>query len=86
MNLAFLTLFELTTNNHEIMAEVWDQMRGQGSWNLRFTRDFNDWELDMVVNLLNVLPKEKFISEADKIFWNWETGDSFSIKEAYKAL
>ena len=25
---------------------------GHGSWNLRFAHAFNDWELDMVVNLL----------------------------------
>ena len=33
------------------MEEMWDQKFGQEGWNLRFLRDFNDWELDMVGEL-----------------------------------
>ena len=33
------------------MEEMWDQNFGQGGWNLRFLKDFNDWELDMVGEL-----------------------------------
>ena len=51
LNLAFPTLFDLAANNQETMAEVWDHMSGQGSWNLRFATVFNDWELDIGVKL-----------------------------------
>ena len=35
---------------------------------------------------MNALQKEKVSFKVDKIFWNRGKGDSFSIKEAYKAL
>ena len=54
-NQAFPTLFELASNNQETIVEVWDQMNGQESWNLSFATAFNDWELDMVANLLDAL-------------------------------
>ena len=59
-------------------------MSDQVSWNLMFARAFNDWELDMVVNLLNALQKEKVSSEPDKISRNRGKGDSFSVKKAYR--
>ena len=34
---------------------MWDQHSGQGDWNLVFVRDFNDWEMDMVGELLHTL-------------------------------
>ena len=37
------------------IEEMRDQNSGQGGWNLNFLRDFNDWELDMVEDLLHML-------------------------------
>ncbi|RVX04898.1 hypothetical protein CK203_019317 [Vitis vinifera] len=34
------------TDWNATVEEVWDQNFGQGGWNLRFFRAFNDWELD----------------------------------------
>ena len=50
-------LFELVVNKQETVAEVWDQSVGRGSWNLKFVRDFNDWELELVLDLLKALQK-----------------------------
>ena len=49
-------------------------------------RPFNDWELELVVNLLSALQKESVRSEMDKVIWKGEKGDSFSVREAYKVL
>ncbi|RVW55172.1 hypothetical protein CK203_066946 [Vitis vinifera] len=38
-----------------MIEEMWDQHSGQGDWNLVFVRDFNDWEMDMVGDLLHTL-------------------------------
>ena len=65
---------------------MWDQMNVQGSWNLRFVRAFNDLELDMVVNFLNALQKEKVNSELDKISWKGGKDDLFSVRDANKLL
>ncbi|RVW63033.1 Transposon TX1 uncharacterized 149 kDa protein [Vitis vinifera] len=51
----FPHLFALASHRNATVEEMWDQNFGQGDWNLRFLRDFNDWELDMVGDLLYVL-------------------------------
>ena len=66
------------------MVEVWDQPVGWGSWNLKFMRDVNDWELKLAVNLLKALQKESINSEVDKVIWKGVKGDSFAVKEAFK--
>ena len=48
------------------MSEVWDQLNGHGSWNLRFARAFDDWELDMVVNLLKTIRKKRLMPSLTK--------------------
>ena len=48
-------LFALDVHRNATVEEVWDQNFGQGGWNLRFFRAFNDWELDLIGNLLTVL-------------------------------
>ena len=48
---------------------MWDQNFGQRGFNLRFLRDFNDWELDMIRNLLNVLRGYKPSMEEDSVCW-----------------
>ena len=48
---------------------MWDHNVGQGGWDLRFMRDFNDWELDMVDNFLHVLRGYKPTLEEDSVYW-----------------
>ena len=43
-NQSFSVLFEVVVNKLETVAEVWDLTVGNESWNLKFVRDFNDWE------------------------------------------
>ena len=45
----------MVVRRNATVEEMWDQNFGQGGWNLRFLRDFNNWELDMVGDLLHVL-------------------------------
>lgn len=82
----FTNHFELATNKQEILAEMWDQVNGQGSRNLKFVRAFSDWDLDMVLNLLHALQNEKVNSELDRICWTGGKGDHFSIRDAYRVL
>ncbi|RVX18907.1 hypothetical protein CK203_007154 [Vitis vinifera] len=44
----FPHLFAMASHRNATVEEMWDQNFGQGGWNLRFLRDFNDWELDMI--------------------------------------
>ncbi|RVW83659.1 hypothetical protein CK203_039344 [Vitis vinifera] len=48
LSLRFPQLFVVAAQRNATMGEMWDQNSGQGGWKLRFIRDFNDWELDLV--------------------------------------
>ena len=64
---SFPQLFAMATHRNATVKEVWDQNFGQGGWNLRFFRAFNDWELDLIGNLLNVLRGYKLTLEDDSV-------------------
>ncbi|RVW52126.1 Nuclear pore complex protein NUP107 [Vitis vinifera] len=66
--------------------EVWDPSFGQGSWNISFSRDFNDWEVDLVGSLLSMLRDYKISSEEDSVFWKGGGSGIFRVKEAYNLL
>ncbi|RVX17381.1 Retrovirus-related Pol polyprotein from transposon RE2 [Vitis vinifera] len=51
----FPQLYTLAGHRIAKVSEVWDYSLGQGGWNLRLARDFNDWELEQIGNMLNLL-------------------------------
>ncbi|RVW95641.1 hypothetical protein CK203_031611 [Vitis vinifera] len=58
----------MASHRNATVEEMWDQNFGQGGWNLGFLRDFNDWEMDMIGNLLHVLRDYKPSMEEDSVF------------------
>ncbi|RVW45179.1 putative ribonuclease H protein [Vitis vinifera] len=86
----------------EIMKEsdwCWENLSflvGKGSkikfwkdrWRLEsdFERDFNDWELDMVGDLLRTLRGHRPSLEDDSIKWRQGRKGAFRVKEAYSLL
>ncbi|RVW53118.1 LINE-1 retrotransposable element ORF2 protein [Vitis vinifera] len=50
---SYLQLFTLAGHNNAKVCEVWDSSMGQGGWNLSLARDFNDWEMDQIGDMLN---------------------------------
>ena len=57
LQLAFPILYEIATNR-EALVDLSLARQGVGerrSWDVRFTRDLNDWELDLVVDFLHIL-------------------------------
>ncbi|RVW19794.1 hypothetical protein CK203_115975 [Vitis vinifera] len=67
------------------IEEMWDQDSGQGDWNLVFVRDFNDWEMDMVGDLLHTLRGHR---PSWRMIQLVEAGRNglFRVKEAYRLL
>ena len=49
-------------------------------------RDFNDWELDMVGNLLHVLRGYKPTLKEDSVPWKGGRNGQFKVKEVYNLL
>ncbi|RVW40617.1 putative ribonuclease H protein [Vitis vinifera] len=82
----FPLLFELAAHRNATVNEVWDPSFGQGSWNISFSRGFNDWEVDLVGNLLYMLRDYKISLEEDSVLWKGGGCGIFRVKEAYNLL
>ena len=54
---------------------------GQGDWDIRFVRGFNDWELDLVGNLLHTLRGCNPTLEEDAVFWKGGKTESLKSKK-----
>ncbi|RVW90817.1 hypothetical protein CK203_028606 [Vitis vinifera] len=63
----FPQLFVVAVHKNATVNEVWDSSLGQGGWNLRFYRNFNDWELDLIRDLLNMLRDFRISLEEDSV-------------------
>ncbi|RVX05565.1 putative mitochondrial protein [Vitis vinifera] len=79
-------LFELAVHRNATINEMWDPSMGQGGWNLRFHRDFNDWELDLIRGLLNRLRDFRITSEEDAVLWKEGSHGKCGVKVAYNVL
>lgn len=81
----FTTMFELVVNTNETWQR--DQMVGHGSWNLKFVMPCYDWEVDLVVQLLCVLKKERVIIDGvDEVVWRGDGEGVNFVKEVFKRL
>ncbi|RVW69349.1 DNA-directed RNA polymerase V subunit 1 [Vitis vinifera] len=82
----FPHLFAMASHRNATVEEMWDQNFGQGGCNIRFLRDFNDWEMDMIGNLLHVLRDYKPSMEEDSVCWKGGRNGKFRVKEAYRLV
>ena len=82
----FPQLFALAVHRNATVNEVWDSSLGQGGWNLRFSRDSNDWELDLIGELFHMLRDFKISSEEDSVLWKGGGHGTFRIRDAYNLL
>ncbi|RVX18628.1 putative ribonuclease H protein [Vitis vinifera] len=82
----FNQLFALAVHRDATIEEMWDHDAGQGDWKLVFVRDFNDWEMDMVGELLHTLRGQRPSLEDDSVVWRQGRNGIFKIKEAYRLL
>ncbi|KAJ9705958.1 hypothetical protein PVL29_003867 [Vitis rotundifolia] len=86
LSLMFPQLFTLSVQRNATVKDVWDSSLGQGGWNLIFSRDFNDWELDLIGDLLILLRDFRTSSEEDSVFWKEGNHDTFRVKDAFRLL
>ena len=82
----FPQLFALTVHRNAMVNEVWDSSLGQGGWNIRLSRDSNDWELDAIGELFHMLRDLRIASEEDSVIWKGGGHGSFRIRDASKLL
>ncbi|RVW71658.1 Translation factor GUF1-like, mitochondrial [Vitis vinifera] len=82
----FPQLFELAVQRNASVNEMWDSSLGQGGWNIRLSRNLNDWELDALGELLQLLRDLRTSHEEDAVIWKGESHGLFRIQDAYKLL
>ncbi|RVW44365.1 hypothetical protein CK203_070948 [Vitis vinifera] len=82
----FPHLFAMAVQRNSTVEEMWDQNSGHGNWNLNFLRDFNDWELGLVGDFLQILRGHKPSGEEDSVLWRKGRRGQFRVKEAYNLL
>lgn len=70
----------MSQNQQACIAEMWQDK----SWNLHFRRDFNDWELGIIADLLVTINQFKYLSEeGDSLVWEGESGRGLTVSSAY---
>ena len=82
----FPQLFNVAAQKGATVGDLWDQNAGQGEWNLRFLRSFNDWELPFVEELLQILRNQRINLEEDLALWKGGKNGQFGVKDAYELL
>ena len=67
--------------------ELWDSMGEEGGWSPRFSRPFNDWEVEEVERLLVTIQGRQLNSNLeDRVLWKETKDGIFSVKSLYSAL
>ena len=83
----FPSLYAFAGSKRAMVVEVWDTTRGEGTWNPRFTRSLNDWEIDEVQNFINLISRKKINRlETDRLLSKGDKNGIFSIKANFKLL
>ena len=52
---SFPSLYAFATYKEAWIEEMWDHFGGEGVWSPRFSRPFNDWEVEKVERLLLII-------------------------------
>ena len=55
----FPTLHAMADSKTAKVGEVWESLRGEGGWNLRFIIPFNDWEMEETQRLISLISSKK---------------------------
>ncbi|RVW93977.1 Retrovirus-related Pol polyprotein from transposon RE1 [Vitis vinifera] len=86
---SFPSLFALTNDKEESVANVWDSLAegGWGGWNPCFVRAFNDWEVEEASSFMERLHHSRVIEDVeDKVSWTETKSGKFSVKSLYLAI
>ena len=76
----------MAVHRNATVNEIWDSSLGQGGWNIKLSRYSNDWELDLIEELLLLLRDFRISSEEDSVLWKGGGHGTFRIRDAYNLL
>ena len=78
----FLSLYACSTQREVTIASVLmrSDVGGPCEWNVTFGRDFNDWELDLVVEFFQLLASNNSKEGPDGLRWKGQKDRVFSSR------
>ena len=82
-------LYACSNNKDAFIASLFvDSREGRSrDWSVTFGRDFNDWEMDLVVSFFLLLHSHTLMTaEADKLTWKLTRSGVFDTRSYYLAL
>lgn len=83
----FPRLYQLSLKKEGTVAEMGSWEGGIWRWKLDWRRDLREWEKEGETNLLNFLSNFVLREDLpDRWRWRGRSGDSYTVKEAYKAI
>ncbi|RVW50222.1 Threonine--tRNA ligase, mitochondrial 1 [Vitis vinifera] len=84
---SFPSLYAFASYKEAWIEEMWDHSGGEGVWILRFSRPFNDWEVEEVERLLVIIRGRRLNPLAeDCLLWKETKDGIFSVKSLYSIL
>ena len=83
----FPSLFALSDSKEAWVAYLWEQRGKGGSWNIRFVKNLNDWELVVMEQFLLKLQGQTMKREKeDTVVRKGDSKGVFSMRELYSLL
>ena len=84
---SFPSLFALVVSKDAWVVDCWDSLGEEGGWNPRFSRSFNDWEVEAVARLLSTLQgKRLVVGLEDKVVWKETKNEIFFLLNPFIIL
>ena len=69
------------------VADCEDSMGEEGGWTPRFSRPFNDWEVEVVERFLLTIQGKRLNADVeDRMMWRETKNKIFTIKSLYNSL
>ena len=84
---SFPSLYAFMSYKEAWLVELWDSSGEEGVWSPRFSRSFNDWEVEEVEGLLLTIRGRRLnpLLE-DRVLWKETKDGIFLVKSLYSAL
>ncbi|RVX20110.1 putative ribonuclease H protein [Vitis vinifera] len=84
---SFPSLYAFASSKEAWVEEFWDTSGVEGAWSPRFSRPFNDWEVEEVERLLLTIRGARLSPlMEDRMMWKVTSNGSFSVKSLYNDL
>lgn len=80
-------LYSFANSKEGTFDALWVNEGDSGIWDLKFSKNFNDWEIEIVLSFMKMIRKERVVTLlSDKFQWDGDTLGRFLVKRYYSML